>query len=724
MKGIKPIGKSENKVRTIQGEILSRILPIIILALFIVSGLGYFTARQIIQKTVGKEREQSLHTAVEIIEKSLWTNKKVSQSLAETVGTYMEAMEVKDFGEYLPNMAMTNKETYGNGVWFEPYAYQKDRELFSPYAAKENGTVKYVENYGTGDGNVFNYLNEKWYTDAKGIGKNVAWSDPYYDDFLKITMVTASTPIFNKDKFVGVTTADIDLAELQKMVVAMQKTSEEHAFLIDKNGAYIAHEDSEKLLKVNVTQDENATIAQLGKQMLEEREGIGHITIEGKKYKTWFTEVPETDWLIAISTSESQLYRSTNFLAGMLSLLSVIIIVALAGMIIYTVRHKVVKPVNELTQVMDKMAQGDFSIEKSGEPKNEIEVVINKSVDGLSEFTKYIAEASSILEKISNGDLDYQLELNYIGEFGKLKTALERIGSSLTDTLTNIAQSAAQVDMGSSQVSSGAQALATSSTQQAATVEELNASIIQIAEKAAGNLENVKIAGEYSEQAAQGIETGNKDMQELTMEMARISNSSNEIANITKTIEDIAFQTNILALNAAIEAARAGVAGKGFAVVAEEVRNLAAKSAEAAQHTAKLIAHSTQTVEDGTKIAERAAQTLREVKQKYELASESMSKIEEASEQQTESIEQIRSGLSQISAVVQGNAATAQENSATSEEMSAQASMLREEIARFKLANRATMTYHKTGSEQRFRMEKMNVEEELSFKGSDGVDKY
>ncbi len=355
-------------------------------------------------------------------------------------------------------------------------------------------------------------------------------------------MVTSSAAIYDKSgKFIGISTADINLGELQKMVVAMEETDEERAFMIDQNGAYIAHADSEKLLKVNIKNDENKTLAALGEKMLAEKKGMGNLKIDGKKYRAWFTEVPETGWIVAIATSENQLYSSTTMLAGILSIFSIIVISGVSAMIIFAVRKKVVQPISDLTNIMNKMTQGDFAIEANQNPKNEIELVINKSVEGLHEYTKYIAEASDVLSKIADGNLDYNLKLNYVGEFGELKRALENIGTSLTDTMMRIGQSAAQVDIGSSQVSSGAHALATSATEQAATVEELNASIIHIAEQAEANLEHVKTASGYSEEAAIGIETGNEHMKVLTQEMNRISESSHQIANITKTIEDIAF---------------------------------------------------------------------------------------------------------------------------------------------------------------------------------------
>lgn len=173
----------------------------------------------------------------------------------------------------------------------------------------------------------------------------------------------------------------------------------------------------------------------------------------------------------------------------------------------------------------------------------------------------------------------------------------------------------------------------------------------------------------------------------MTGAMENIGSASNQITNITKVIEDIAFQTNILALNAAIEAARAGNAGKGFAVVADEVRNLAAKSAEAAKQTGELIQASVVTVTEGSQISIKTAQLLHTVEEKTLLINEIINRINQSSSDQASAIEQIKQGLTQVSSVVQTNAATAEENSATSEEMSAQAATLREEVGKFKLVS-------------------------------------
>ena len=674
--------RSTGKVKSIKNEVLVALLPFVFISMVVLSSLGYFSAHRIIENNINKERQQSLSTAIARIGQSLDKNKKVAEGLATAVEANRSIMTPENYEKLLPSLIATNDETFGGGIWFEPYAYDPTVEYFSPYSMRENGKITFTANYSLGDG-VY-YTEQDWYTNVKGQSKEVVWSAPYFDDFVKISMVTASAPFFDESgRFIGATTTDIDLSQMQAMITDLQQGEKEIAFLIDQEGVFIADRDSEKLLKANITEDSNKSLAALGKEMIAQKNGVGKFKQDGESYKVWYTEVPEAGWILAIATAESVLFSSTNVLALTLLLLCLVILGAVTALIVRTVHKKIVQPISALSGLMDNISQGNFSIDMGSNVENEIGEMIAKSAESLKNYTAYIGEASDILAQISDGNLDYDLKLNYVGEFGKLKESLEKIRESLAGTLSLIDESAEKVDIGASQVSSGAHALATSSTEQVATVEELNATIIQIAEKATDNLNYVRTANEYSELAAQGIDSGNQFMQSLVHEMERITHSSGEIANITKTIEDIAFQTNILALNAAIEAARAGAAGKGFAVVADEVRNLAAKSAEAAQHTAQLIEKSSETVAEGTQIAEKAATVLKEIQEKYDLANESMSKIEEASEKQTEAIDQIKYGLSQISSVVQSNAATSEENSATSEAMSVQASMLREEIGRF-----------------------------------------
>lgn len=406
--------------------------------------------------------------------------------------------------------------------------------------------------------------------------------------------------------------------------------------------------------------------------------------------------VPEFDVLasMVVSFSDLEIQRAAaqeqeagdaQTMAWVLLSAAALLSFAVTILVILAIRNSILRPVKEIEHVYTEIARGNMQAN-----------VEYDSRDELGNMAKLIRQANELqggilqdvihnYTKISQGDLCIRVEREYPGDFVALKNATEATAAALNSTMRTINTAAAQVSEGAAQTAGGAEALASGSTEQAAAVEQLNASVADIAQQAAENLETVKLAAQYVEQAGSGVMAGNEQMEHLSKAMENIGSASAQITGITKVIEDIAFQTNILALNAAIEAARAGSAGKGFAVVAEEVRSLAAKSAEAAKQTADLIGKSSDKVAAGSQLTIRTAQILQEVGVKARNVEESIAKIERASSSQAASIDQIRQGLSQVSAVVQTNAATAEENSATSEEMSAQAVTLREEVKKFKL---------------------------------------
>ena len=351
---------------------------------------------------------------------------------------------------------------------------------------------------------------------------------------------------------------------------------------------------------------------------------------------------------------------------------------------LYIIRS-ITKPLKEIEVASSMLADGNLSATITYESKDEFGSVSNSFRTVIDTLRIYIFDISEKLGEISKGNLDLSIDTNYKNDFSPIRESLENIVTSQSNTFSLIAISADQVNSGAEQMSSSSQILASGATEQAATVEELNASIASVTEQAEQNVKFVEVASNYVLDAENGIKNSNEYMHKLNSAMKEIGESSAKISSITKVIEDIAFQTNILALNAAVESARAGEAGKGFAVVADEVRNLAAKSAEAAKQTSDLIQNSVSTVSEGEKLANETSRVLQEVADRALRAVDAIKKIEESSAAQTLSIEEINQGLSQVSAVVQSNAATAEESSASSEELAAQANMLKEEVNKFKL---------------------------------------
>ncbi|MBP3855809.1 MAG: methyl-accepting chemotaxis protein [Ruminiclostridium sp.] len=296
-----------------------------------------------------------------------------------------------------------------------------------------------------------------------------------------------------------------------------------------------------------------------------------------------------------------------------------------------------------------------------------------------------VGDSSRILAAMASGDFTETPSVRYPGVFEEIEHNILKIEDDLGQTLSRMNISSDEVLTGSNQMAEGSQSLADGTTRQASAIQEISATIAEVSTQIANTAQNAAQAGNLSKQTQDRVNEQDREIQNMVQAMNEISSTSQEIEKIIKTIEDIAFQTNILALNAAVEAARAGDAGKGFAVVADEVRNLASKSAEAASSTTSLITASIEAVGKGSKIALSTAESMKEVKEMSSQTAELITEIASASQEQNESIKQITSGVEQISQVIQTNSATAEETAASCEELSGQSKMLKDQVARFKI---------------------------------------
>ena len=373
--------------------------------------------------------------------------------------------------------------------------------------------------------------------------------------------------------------------------------------------------------------------------------------------------------------------RSSIFIVGML-----LVSVAIAIFIAVRVTKMIVNPLKEVEEAMERIAQGKMQQEFTYESDDEVGLLIENVKKSCEILEESIGDLTRLLTEMADGNFDIRVKDGvYKGDLQPILLAIRQMNRNLSSTLSQINIASDEVANGADQVSSGAQALSQGATEQASAVEELAATINDISMQVQKTADNAREASAKVTEAQNELLFSNEHMSEMIEAMQEIEQKSGDIGKIIKTIEDIAFQTNILALNAAVEAARAGEAGKGFAVVADEVRNLASKSAEAASNTTNLIEGTIQAVTNGTHIAGQTAEALRVTVESTKQVVDYVDKISNAAIEQADAINQVTQGVDQISSVVQTNSATAEESAAASQELAGQSQLLKTLVGKFNL---------------------------------------
>ena len=402
-----------------------------------------------------------------------------------------------------------------------------------------------------------------------------------------------------------------------------------------------------------------------------------------KQYKIFYDSI--------VSRTDSDMAKAirTSALVQTVSICLLIPSILLILLMLFFVRKELMQPMMVIKETMTRLSSGQLTGTHLYLPVNDTEV--GQTVNAIKEMNRrlkaIIHDMHHLLFAMAEGN--FQVSSNseemYVGEYKDLYLALGQIQSKLKETLEEIEKASETVSHSAKEVSHGSEALSQGSAEQASSLEELTASVSTVSEQIKSNAENAENANDLSRITEEALKESSEEMNALSLSMNEINGTAQQISNIIKTIDDIAFQTNILALNAAVEAGRAGESGKGFAGVADEVRNLAGKSAEAAKDTTVLIENTVRSIQDGTKKADLAASSLQKLVKSSKQMNGKIREITLYSHKQSDSVSEIAQGLEQISSVVQKNSVTAEESAATSEKLSEQAETMDTLLKQFTL---------------------------------------
>lgn len=547
--------------KTIKFKMLGLIIPVITLAIIILNVYSIHVSKNIVGQQIQGTMSSELSGQMNSITKDLETVSQTAESIADTVSATYKETTLSEYENMLSNLIYNNDMVLGSGIWFEPNVYDAGQKFVGPYIYKDGTSAKTTYDYSTQE---YNYFGYDWYTQAISKDETII-TDPYFDEVSGLVMSSCATPILGSDgKAIGVITVDIELTSIQNLVNSIQIGKNGRAILLNSQGLYLACDDSAKTMNLNIKDEENKSLADVGSLMLSQEAGNASYTAGNEKYNVYFSTIEKYGWKLAIIIPQSEVLEPINRMTVNVTLIgaiSVIICIILISLEITKVANSIIR----INKSIGALAAGDFTTEPEKVKSKDELGKMSDAVSVMHENNKgiiiKIANSASVINDASS-ELN-QASNDLAKQFMDIKHIMQNVNGDMMST------SAATEELNAS-------------------VEEVNASVNVLAVETVNSAE---MAAEIEKRASKIGETSRASYakaEKLVDEYEKGLNTSIENANIVtnigtlaEVISSIAEQINLLSLNASIEAARAGEQGRGFAVVAGEIGKLASETTKA-----------------------------------------------------------------------------------------------------------------------------------------------
>ncbi|MEH7107706.1 methyl-accepting chemotaxis protein [Bacillus sp. JJ1764] len=637
------------KFRSIRSRTFFLILPLLLITLISIGGISYFNAKNSINEQLNQKMNQQLMGITNKVESNLTGHTRVAQSIAKTmesekIGFYHLDQLNSLIGKNLEN----NKDTFGSGVFFAPYTYDPKINFFSTYVYHgENNQLAASTDYNDPS---YNYPSQDWYKIGLSHDKPFYFTDPYYDENVKVLMATTTVPFYNSNnELLGMATADMNLKTLQNFITETKVGKNGWAMLLDSKGNYMASKNGK--VSSSIKEDKNTSLQKLAPQMLSQQQGRGVYEDSNGTNRIYFNKIPMTNWIIALVIPEKELTAPLHSLLNTIIIISIISIALIIVIIFYYSRY-ITRHVALVNSLSNRMAQGDFSenihidthdeFKDMGDNLNTMLSDVRKMLDQVSHGTSQVAATSEELNASA-----YQTSV----ATEQISNAIQEIASgseTQMDSLQNSSKAFEEIAIGMTRITD---------------------STLSAAESTSHVSEQAKSGNHSIQSSVNKIHNMRESVKNSTTALARLVEHSEKIGTITEVIAGITEQTNLLALNASIEAARAGEHGKGFAVVANEVRKLAEQSKESAEQITVLINQvqadtskvvdsmnkGSVDVEDGAKAIQEAGNIFATIVTEIEAVNHQIQEVSAASKQLSISTDEISSSSQELLQIAQNS---------------------------------------------------------------------